>query len=349
MYGCSKMKKMELAANTNIRDVRLDILKGFLVIGMVLFHVGTFSIASSHLKHLAIGVLLNFVSGSWVFLAGYVIGFHYGPRYGAGKADVALRLVSRGLKILLLFFVINTLILYVGLSKSLWSLSFKHVATVLLVGGGDLSSFEILVGIGLLLIISPMLLEVFLRFKLLSLACLFAFAVPGSFGVEYSPNIWMLICGACGIWIGLAFKGRTDLAVYRKRWGVIVLVILLAGLISHFWLFYFGATRKDILIYLLGVVTVNGFILIFLSRYIMMIKMISNYMQLLGRYSLISYLWQMNIIWCLIYLSLYLKITPEYFRDVMVVLVLLIGSILVVDYTRRKLSWFDSLYRFIFV
>ena len=338
----------KIPSDLNTRDIELDIVKGFLVIGMVMFHVGTFSIASTQLKHLAVGVLLSFVSGSWVFLTGYVVGVHYGPRYGADRSGVIQRVMSRGLKILLLFLAINTLILLVGFSKSSWSLTLNHVATVFFVGGGNLSSFEILVGISQLLLLAPLFLEVFMRYRVLSFALLLAAGLPGSFGFGYSPNIWMLVCGACGIWIGLAFKGGTSRAARDARKGAVILFAMLVGVVSHFWLFYFGAGRKDIIIYLLGVISVNGVVYLYISHYIIKLTPIGDTLQLLGRYSLFSYIWQMAIIWSLIYTSVYLNIQAMYFRDVLIVLSLLILSILVVDYFRRKLSCFDGLYRKIF-
>ena len=330
------------------RDIDLDIVKGFLVVGMVLFHVGTFSIVSSQWKHLAIGVLLSFVSGSWVFLAGYVVGYHYAPRYRTNRAQIARRLVSRGLKILLLFMVVNTLIYLAGLAKSSWSLSLDHMTTVVLRGGGNLSSFEILVGIGLLLLLAPVFLEFFLRFHVLSFCLLVASALPGSFGFNYAPNVWMLICGACGIWIGLALSGEVGSRLRDARRGTVVLLAMLFGVVSHFWLFYFGASRQDIIIYLLGVVTVNGFVYFYLSSIIERFEFLSYIIVLLGRYSLFSYLWQMGIIWGLIYSILYFNISPIYFRDVLVVLVLLVLSVVSLDYLRRRLSSLDELYRIIF-
>jgi len=59
-------------------------------------------------------------------------------------------------------------------------------------------------------------------------------------------------------------------------------------------------------------------------------------------------LWQMAIIWALIYSIIYFDMPRMYFRDVLVVLVILVLSVLSLDALRRRLSSVDDVYRFIF-
>lgn len=336
-------------AATETRDHALDVVKGFLVIGMVLYHVGSFSIASGELRHLAIGVFLSFVSGSWVFATGYVVGIHYGPRFDTDRSAIAYRLASRGVKLLVLFLASNTLIMMSGFAKSSWAVSIDHLARVFLHGGGELSSFEILVGIGMLLLLSPLLLVVFRRFKIAVAGLLLVVSLLGSFGYGYTPNLWMLVCGAWGLWIGLAaVEPGGSGANIEGRQGLVVPAVLGAGILLHYGLFYYGkAGRADLAIYVLGVIAINGFVY-YLARYLLRLKALHDGLRLLGRYSLFSYIWQMGIIWTLIHTVAYFGMQPVYLRDVVVVLFLLVVSVLFVDYVRRKFTCLDSLYRFVF-
>src|SRR5262249_37814346 len=93
---------MNSAPGTN-RDLILDFVKGILVIVMVIYHVmNIFSKASPE----AFGYI-RFVSGSFIFISGYIISTFYEQKFQTDRVGTSKRLVVRGLKLLFIFTVLN--------------------------------------------------------------------------------------------------------------------------------------------------------------------------------------------------------------------------------------------------
>src|SRR5437868_116543 len=95
------------------RDHAIDFVKGALVVFMVVYHsMNILSTAGPD----AFGYV-RFVSSSFILLSGYIIARFYGGRFGANPAGTSKRLITRGLKLLLVFTVLNVLINMTGVGN----------------------------------------------------------------------------------------------------------------------------------------------------------------------------------------------------------------------------------------
>ncbi len=132
----------------------VDFSKGALVLTMVLYHWMNYFVQGHEDGYR----YLRFLTPSFIFLAGFVISYVYRPRLADGKRKVFLRLVTRGLKLLALVFVLNAGILLMrapfGESQLI---DVPGMGAALLSGTGRIS-FSILVPIAYLMILSAMVL-----------------------------------------------------------------------------------------------------------------------------------------------------------------------------------------------
>ena len=96
-----------------VRDMPLDAVKGILVVLMVVYHaMNIFSTAGAEdYAH------IRFVSGSFIFVSGYIVASFYYARFKADWGDTSKRLVLRGVKLLALFTLLNVLINLTGVGN----------------------------------------------------------------------------------------------------------------------------------------------------------------------------------------------------------------------------------------
>jgi hypothetical protein len=202
----------------------VDAVKGLLVLAMVVYHV--LSIASNG------GVetfrYIRFVSGSFIFLAGYVISRFVAQRFASERSAVAWQLASRGFKVLALFTVLNLAIAASGFgnaAKQRLGLAgfFEQAREIYLVGDGRASSFLILLPIGYLLIFSPLVLSAFARVRtaapLLLLAGTLALAAQPWLTDQW-PNASLMLIGLAGMAVGAPLlAARLEAApAWRTPW-----------------------------------------------------------------------------------------------------------------------------------
>src|SRR5262245_1486476 len=96
-----------------VRDLTLDVVKGTLVVVMVVYHaMNIFSTAGPDEY-----AYVRFVSGSFILMSGYIIARFDGPRFKADWRGTYQRLVARGLKLLILFTLLNLLINLTGIGN----------------------------------------------------------------------------------------------------------------------------------------------------------------------------------------------------------------------------------------
>lgn len=286
-------------ANDAPRNSALDFVKGALVVAMVGYHAGTLFISDLSTKEFTLGVLLDFVSGSWVFVSGLLIIWYYREKFEESPRAVSSRLWVRGLKILLLFLSLNAGIYCLGLSPHRTRFFDLHTLTTIVVhGGGTLSSFEVLVGIAYLLLLSPLILYAGRLGPYLVGLTLFGCMVFTTTGNQLSPNVWLVICGLGGVMSGYLWKAKVKMLPIATPSDHIVGLIgaLLAACAYYGLKIYFGYKRENLQIYLLGITS------LFFSAYLsyMLVDSRSRWnqaLQLLGRYSLPCYIGQMALLW----------------------------------------------------
>ena len=184
------------------RDFAFDFVKGALVWLMVVYHVMSIMSTAAPEDYRYI----RFISGSFIFIAGYILARFFEPAYRRDPLAASWRLVIRGFKVLLIFTALNMLIHATGIGNAhrlqlgtggYWS----HAASVYFRGDGSISSFVILLPIAYLLMTAPafLLLSSFKRpaiALLMLLATLTAAAIPAI--TDQSAVVEFMLVGVCG-------------------------------------------------------------------------------------------------------------------------------------------------------
>ncbi|MBE7537032.1 MAG: hypothetical protein HS122_01295 [Opitutaceae bacterium] len=128
------------------RLAALDICKGVLVLTMVFYH----SLNYSSQYHLAFRYM-SFLPPSFIFITGYLVIALYPARYGENKARMHIRLISRGVRLILIFTLLN--LGGLALAKRMNPLDVLAVmganaSDIFLIGSGRSAIFEVLLPIG---------------------------------------------------------------------------------------------------------------------------------------------------------------------------------------------------------
>jgi peptidoglycan/LPS O-acetylase OafA/YrhL len=214
---------MEIATNPERggRVFALDFAKGALVLWMILYHwLNYFVSVDGHFYN-----YLRFITPSFIFISGFLITNVALKKYGHDGEQLRLRLVERGLKLLILFTVLNVAsgILIGGLAANEVGIgpsvqSFLHNAKeVYGTGNGKVAAFQILVPISYLLILSGLLTYTGKHFKaatLLVAALATMLIIALSIAAHPSGQLYCLASGILGLCIGFVPLQRIE-QVYR--------------------------------------------------------------------------------------------------------------------------------------
>jgi hypothetical protein len=274
------------------RDDAYDIVKGVLVTAMVVYHVmNAVTTASDE----AYGYV-RFVSGSFIFVTGLMLSRFVAASFQRDRAATGRRLVVRGIKLVLLFTVLNVFIHASGFgspAKAQLGLTefLARAEAVYLRGANQVASFTILLPIGYLMICAPLLLRVLTpdrraaSFVLLGFV-LAAAALPSS--ARGSAIVEFMVVGFVGGCIGTWTNRAPDSAVHPWK-GAIAVV----GLLASIWLV--AQVYSNLALYAIGVALVIRF-LHQAATGISANGRVGAVMILLGRYSLFAYIAQIGII-----------------------------------------------------
>ena len=333
-----------LAISNNITDSRnlaLDFVKGILVVFMVIYHVmNIFSSAGPE----AFGYI-RFVSGSFLFISGYVIALFYEPKFTANKVAVAKRLALRGFKLLLLFTALNMAINLTGVgnpNKSQLGVVhyFDNFSQIYGLGKPGAASFQILLPIAYLLVLSPLFLLLSRIKAILTVACLIAAFCLSYFEVD-SVNVGLGIIGVIGLYAGLLTSQYQALYALKRK------PIIVAGLALSF--FMMGYLDRNLLTYTLGVMVV---IKLFydLGMGLDLSATLNRMAIMFGQYSLLCYIAQIVLLQCLSLLLSRPK-WPLGFEVVLLSLItcaILLALCFVIANLRARHRLVDKSYKFIF-
>ena len=282
------------------RDHALDMVKGFLVLAMVVYHTATTFLPDGALQH-QIYHSLHIVSGSWIFISGFIIIMHYREKFGRNPTGISRRLVVRGVKLLLLVSVLNFVITLLMRYDTLDSMLIPQALWNIYVIGDGQASFEILIGIGYLLILGPLFLLHRIIGPLLALILVAAGMVYQFVGTTQLPsNAWMLVCGLSGLLAGVAAaRGRLAALVFHPIAGraalilaAVATVVYLGPLTTHWSL------RTMLFAYIPGIVVSLLFLYILATR-LRWEGASEQVFSLMAHYSLSCYVGQMFIIMAL--------------------------------------------------
>jgi hypothetical protein len=293
------VKYLSIDSSEVSRDSGLDFVKGVLVIAMIAYHAANFFILDATSKSLVVEIILDFVSGSWVFLSGLLVSSSYRKKFTGDPWVVSLRLWGRAAKVLTLFLVLNAVIYWYDLVPHPSAvLSLETIGKILWHGGGDLSSFEVLVGIGYMLLLAPVLLWARTWGPLVVGTLVSACVLAVMNGGRLPPNAWLVVCGLGGTLCGYLFTSgwlHTIRETVGGQTGSFTVALL--GTAAYYALdLFFGYTRADIHVYLFGITSIF-FVLYFCYTWVEPNGVLDHILRRLGRYSLICYIGQMGLLW----------------------------------------------------
>jgi hypothetical protein len=266
-----------------LRDMPLDAVKGILVVLMVVYHaMNIFSTAGAEdYTH------IRFVSGSFIFVSGYVVACFYYARFKADWWDTSKRLVLRGVKLLALFTLLNVLINLTGVGNpDKAQHGIRHYISVAyevyISGVPGYASFQILLPIAYLLIASPLVLMSGRLSKWLLVASAAATLVPLVVDIE-SFNFEFLVIGMIGLSGGMLVGAIEKPFAMRGTWEIVGSLLVLVYLMKYLSVSLATCTLGTILIVKL---------LYDLSRVLSPGNYVARTLILLGQYSLVAYIAQ---------------------------------------------------------
>lgn len=309
------------------RDKALDFVKGCLVVGMVVYHTACLNDRADDPDYMLIQYLLHFVSGSWIFISGAIISSYYSRKSIDNWSQVAIRLISRGMKLLFIFLIINVLLIQLGWARSNLEISWNSLYTVFVPGTG-LASFEILVSIGYVLLVSPFLLINSRLGAFLALVVVLSAVFSYSYTSRLEYNFWAIACGMGGFLAGKILSTDWFSDFYQARMGNPINLILLLLLVAlyYFLNIYWGYGKQDILVYLLGIMSILA--VLYLSyRWVSAFSYVARELDMLGNYPLFSYIWQMGVIVFLETTKSRLGVELPYVVDLFIVMLVLLCSV----------------------
>jgi len=309
------------------RNKALDFVKGWLVVGMVAYHIASFSNHTGRGDYQLITSTLSFISGSWIYISGAIIATYYATKSIHSWTAVAKRLAVRGIKLLVIFLGMNIILIELGWSNLGAGYSFNTLYTVLVPGTGN-ASFEILIGISYVLLISPVLLFNMWMGIFLALAIIFSELFIYYQGRDVALNHWIMACGAGGFLVGrlIASDWHKKSHLHNRKF-ITPLLVATVSVALYFYLkpLWLPGTR-NMPIYLFGITSILAMTYLCYPLF-SGFAIFTSYIDILGRYSLVSYIWQMCIIASLSALRVHIDLGSSYIVEFTIVMAILLASI----------------------
>jgi peptidoglycan/LPS O-acetylase OafA/YrhL len=345
----TRLKTPALASLPKARRIPgLDFTKGALVLLMVLYHWINYFIGIQWEYYR----YLRFLTPSFIFITGFMISHVYLSKYAASDSRLWKRLLTRGLKLMIIFLVLNVARIVVvpvlGTGVAMQNLSFLgnlfgiFISGNLPIVGTKIVSFSILVPISYSLMLSGVLMLAFSRFRytfhIASLFLLLSIALLTAFGTG-SYNLEFVTIGMIGVVAGFAPLGMLNDFVrhpYVLAFAYMCYVIAITIWNVPFLLLIVGVFLNLCIMYLIGSGRSEP-------------GLVRNEVILLGKYSLWGYISQVAILQILSAGSNrmnleFAKLPLSFF----VAFVLTIASVETVDRARASFASVDRLYKAIF-
>jgi hypothetical protein len=327
-------------------DSTFDLIKGALVLWMIVRHtviIASTADASYFVRY------INFLSASFIFVMGYMIGRFTQRRFEADPTGSSLRLIFRGVKILLIYLALNFLIQASGFGNT--GRQQPGVEGFLLQlgdvfsGNPQLVSFLILLPIGYVLLLAPLLLKIASGGRrwaaaTVLLVCLMAGVLPVL--PQDSLMVKFMLAGIAAVPLGqLAPPFRPAL---RAPWRWLLTAALLAAGIA-----VAGPLGVNLTAYTIGVT------LVLMALYWAASAMnaggaAANWLALLGRYSLVGYILQIVLIQFLLRAmgGQRLPIGLELAAIGIATLAAVVATCRLLEWMRSRSRGVDGAYRFVF-
>jgi len=265
------------------RDLTLDVVKGALVVVMVVYHaMNIFSTAGPDEY-----AYVRFVSGSFILMSGYIVARFDGPRFKADWRGTSRRLVARGLKLLILFTLLNLLISLTGIGNpdKVQSDLQGYTGTlfeVYVAGEPRYASFQILLPIAYLLVTAPTVLMLGRLSKWLFVASFATAFAVSLMGIE-SVNLDFAILGVIGLSGGILTNSVKKPVAMTGVWSIAGSLLASVMLMKYL--------NANLATYALGTIVILK-LLYQLSKAVGPTTALAGASILLGRYSLVCYVAQ---------------------------------------------------------
>lgn len=339
------MQSIELKSTTRIPV--LDFTKGFLVITMVAYHTLNYFLDGYHILYAYIG----YVTQAFIFYSGFVSGTVYFNKLIANKKLVYKRLIVRGCKIILLFFVLNLLI-HALFQKNFGNqdlglhLFLDNITTVFLTGSDKIARFAILLPIGYVLLLSPVLISLH-RYKYYAFTIIIVFwLLADVMDVRGFFNLNCILTGIAGVFGGLIYNDQYKrLNIKQVRFAAVAIVLIFLFIFIPFY----SDPRSHYISYFLYIIVIvyNMHLLCsFLNPAGLLIRQVLKF----GQYSLYLYLAQifiLQIIKKILGFNLS-SVSVIHFLLFIFVTLILVGLCYLTDFLRNRFTLMDKIYRFVF-
>jgi peptidoglycan/LPS O-acetylase OafA/YrhL len=230
---------------------------------------------------------LHFVSGAFIFVTGYIIASLYKDKYDLDRQRICKRLIMRGLKLLAVFtganLIINSLQLQ-NFNKMQFGLRLflDNLIPIYVYGSGRLATFEVLLPLAYLLILSPVLLVLSGRFQRYVTGAIVLLLVACWVLQVRVTGLSLINVGLVGFMVG-TLTLTTDLT---SRWSQIINT---AGLLLFLLMLPF--IPHNFITYSCNIVLMLKFAHD-LAQHINLRKSFNRMVVLFGQYSLVCYLAQ---------------------------------------------------------
>jgi hypothetical protein len=327
---------------TTKRIDALDFVKGALVVFMVIYH----SLNRSIYHPLAFRYLA-FLPPSFILIVGFILTSVYSQRYDLRAWHVHQRLLIRGLKLVLIFTLLNMLVYafvlgnpkdpLVGLEGFLerWNEIYVHSTT-------RVASFSVLLSISYFLLAAPFLL----RFQVwkkwfIPLAAFISVSscVVMEYNGELNGNVGMASAGSIGLALGLLPISRIN--QFAKQWYLTVPAYLIYRGLSYM-------SGETYAVQMLGA-CVTLFLLYGIALQLADGSQFYRFCVFLGNYSLLAYIMQILLLQVLI------RVIGHPARTIGALLAVVFSTLgatylvtLCTDQLRMKLKPANSMYKAVF-
>ena len=278
------------------RNAPLDFVKGLLVIAMVVYHeMNYFSTAGPEgFGH------VRFVTGSFIFISGYIISTFYEKKYRTDRVATSKRLLIRGLKLLMIFSALNLLIHLTGFgnpNKGPFGIQ-RYLSNLLEIygsGSSRVAAFQILLPISYLLLISPIFLY-FSGFKKTCIITTLLIAFGFSFLDIDSGNLSLGIVGLIGLSVGMGIKEIKSTFFIKSKLFILCSLVLC--------IYFMKYLNTNLLTYSIGIMILLK-LCYELGKNVDLRTTICKWVILFGQYTLVCYVMQIA------FLQLLLRILPK--------------------------------------
>ena len=287
---------------------------------------------------------VRFVTGSFIFISGYIVAVFYEKKFEIEKRKVCIRLIYRGLKLITIFTLLNVAINLIGMqshkvSKFNIYTFIDNVKDIYVQGNSNYAVFQILVPIAYLLILSPVILYLRNWKKTISIIVIGILLMYIILKINIF-NLYGLMIGFAGMTVGL-------FSVYFESYQVKSKVLI--GAIFFVTIIFMKYFDRNIISYIFAIMVILKLVYDF-SKTQDSNKRSHQILLILGKYSLLAYIIQI-IIMQFIYQVFVKHRSSVDFRILMYFLLItfiLIIFFLVLDFIRKRMLIVDKLYKIAF-